>query len=262
MNLIMLPVSLRVYLTFVTVLLGLVMGSALNCLSWRIAHNEKWSGGRSRCPKCGHVLGVLDLVPLFSWLLLKGKCRYCGEKISARYPITEAVLALCYALLLWRFGLTVRMLSYVILCSCLFCLSLVDLETQIIPDRFLVIPAAVQIVLLLLEGGLSGLLRGLWPALALGGGVLALSLFMDHVLKKESMGGGDIKLLFVLGLYFDFPCCLVLLIFACAIGLVFALALNGKEAKAFPFGPALSLGAFFTLLLGQPIVNCYLGLFH
>ena len=74
-----------VYLLTLAVLLGLVMGSALNCLAWRMAQGEKWSGGRSRCPQCGHELNALDLVPLFSYLFLRGRCRYCGEKISPRY---------------------------------------------------------------------------------------------------------------------------------------------------------------------------------
>ena len=83
----------KIYLIAVCALFGLVMGSALNCLAYRIAHKEKWSGGRSRCPDCGHTLKAADLIPLFSYLFLKGRCRYCGKKISPRYPIAEALLA-------------------------------------------------------------------------------------------------------------------------------------------------------------------------
>lgn len=258
-----LPTYIVVYLAALFAILGLVMGSALNCLSYRLAHGQKWSGkSRSVCAACGHELAPKDLVPLFSWLALKGKCRYCGEKISPRYPLTEALLAVVYISLLWRFDLTVHTLSAAVLCSCLFCLSLVDLDTQIIPDRFLVIPAAVRIIELLAEGGFSALIGGIWPGLVIGGGVLVLSLVMDKVLKKDTMGGGDIKLLAVLGMFLSFPECLLMVMFACVIGIAMAAILMKVDAEtAFPFGPALSIAAWLTMLAGQPIIDWYLGLF-
>lgn len=246
------------YLITLTAVLGLVMGSSLNCLAWRIVHNEKWSGGRSHCAVCGHELKSTDLIPLFSYLALRGRCRYCGEKISPRYPAAEAALAVIFVSLLLRYDLSVEAGLSMLLCACLFCLSLVDLDIQIIPDRFLVIAGAARLVYLAVFGGLGG---GLLRGLALGGSVLLLSLVMDKVLHKESMGGGDIKLLFVLGLYFDLPCCFFLLIAACILGIVLALVLGAKEGMAFPFGPALSLAAWVTLLFGTSVTSWYLSLF-
>lgn len=257
-----LPIYAKIYLFALTALLGLVMGSALNCLSFRIAHGRKWSGGRSVCVHCGHTLRVADLIPLFSWLLLKGKCRYCGKPISRRYPITESILALVYMSLLWRFDFTFHTVCAAVLCSCLFCLSLVDLETQIIPHRFLLIPAIVRAAELLLEGGFPGLLGGILPGVAIGGGVLVLSLVMDKILKKDTMGGGDIKLLAVLGMFFSFPECLLLVLIACVIGIVMASVLMKVNSETpFPFGPALSIAAWITLLIGSPLVSWYMGLF-
>ena len=258
-----LPISIKIYLSVLTALLGLVMGSALNCLSLRLAAGKKWSGKeRSVCAVCGHTLGTLDLIPLVSWLCLRGKCRYCGEKISPRYPLTEALLAFVYVSLLWRFDLSIHTVCVAVLCSCLFCLSLVDLETQIIPDRFLVIPAVVRIIELLFEGGISALLGGIWPGLVIGGGVLVLSLIMDKVLGKDTMGGGDIKLLAVLGMFLSFPECLLMVVFACVIGIVMASVLMKLDSEtAFPFGPALSIAAWLTLLFGNGIIGWYLGLF-
>ena len=254
-----LPVSVQVYICFLALVLGTVMGSALNCLAYRMVHDQKWSGGRSVCVHCGHTLGVLDLIPVLSFLLLKGKCRYCGEKLNKRYVLTEAFLGLCYVSLVLRFGLSFELVSALVLCSCLFSLSLVDLDIQIIPDRFLLIPAAVRLVQLGMEGRL---LSGLIPALIFGGGLLVMSLIMDKVLKKESMGGGDIKLMAVLGLFFNVPQCLLLLILACVSGIAIAMVLMKiKDDTPFPFGPALSLAACVTLLVGEPIVNWYLGLF-
>ena len=258
-----LPTPWVVYLYMLTALLGLILGSALNCLALRLASGSKWSGNaRSACPSCGHVLGGRDLVPLFSWLFLKGRCRYCHKPISPRYPISEAALALCFVSLLGVYDLTVHTLSLMALCSCLFCLSLVDLDTQIIPNRFLVIPGAVRLGELLLTEGVRGLAAPLLTGLCLGGSVLILSLIMDKLLKKDTMGGGDIKLLGLLGLYFSVPECLLLLILACVIGIFMAAVLmKVRKDAAFPFGPALSLAAWITLLVGKPLVSWYLGLF-
>ena len=252
----------RIYLLCICAIFGLVMGSALNCLAFRLARGEKWSGGRSACPTCGHTLHAPDLVPLFSWLFLRGRCRYCGAPISARYPISELILGASFVLTALRFGISVQTLAALILCACLFCLSLVDLEVQLIPDRFLIIPAAVRLLQLFLQGSWRGLLHGLWPALALGGGMLVLALLMDRLLHKESLGGGDIKLFAMLGLWFSFPCCLLLLLFACVFGLVFAaVTAKMKRGVPFAFGPAISAAAFVVLLAGEPIVAWYLGLF-
>lgn len=256
----------KIYLIAVCALLGLVMGSALNCLAYRIAHKEKWSGGRSRCPDCGHTLKAADLIPLFSYLFLKGRCRYCGKKISPRYPIAEAMLAVIYVSLLLRYDLSLETVQLVILCSCLFCLSLVDLDIQIIPDRFILIPIVCRLLYHLVMNGftmaaLSAIWYSLWHGLLTGGAVLALSLIMDKVLGKDSMGGGDIKLLFVLGLYFDLPCIFLLVLAACIIGIVLAMSLGAKKGIAFPFGPALALAGWLTLLVGKPITGWYMSLF-
>ena len=258
-----LPTLTAVYLYFVTAGFGLIMGSALNCLSARIVSGQKWSGkARSACPVCGHTLAAKDLVPLFSWLFLKGKCRYCGTRISVRYPLTELLLGLCYMSILWVSGLTVHTLSLLVLCSCLFCLSLVDLDIQIIPHRFLMIPAVVRIAELLYEGGLVALAAPIFTGLGLGGSVLILSLIMDKVLKKDTMGGGDIKLLALLGLYFTVPECFLMLILSCILGIAIAAFLMKKESDAaFPFGPALSLGAWITFLIGKPLISWYMSLF-
>ena len=249
-----------VYLLVLCVILGLCMGSALNCLAWRIANKKSWTKGKSICPACRHELHTRDLIPLLSYIFSKGKCRYCGEKISPRYPLTELGLAVIFVAVFLRYGFTLYTLDIMVLASCLFTLSLIDLDTMTIPDRFLIIPAACQLVYAYYYGGFASVWYALWHGLTLGGAVLLISLFMDKVLKKESMGGGDIKLLFVLGLFLDLPECLLLLVFSCVLGLVIALLLRRSE-KAFPFGPALSAGMLLTLMVGAPIVNWYLGLF-
>ena len=134
MRVIDLPPGLLAWCVSVCVMLGAVMGSFLHCAAWRIVHGESFVRGRSHCPACGHVLGAAELIPVFSWLLQKGRCRWCGAKLSARYPLTELGFGLITALCLLRFDLTVLCLrNYVFLC-CLFLLTLTDLEDMLIPD--------------------------------------------------------------------------------------------------------------------------------
>lgn len=258
-----LPTHIVVYLYVLGAVLGAVLGSGLNCLSYRLAREQKWTGKeRSVCVHCGHVLATKDLIPVLSFLTLKGKCRYCGEKLSKRYFVTELLLALVFISLLWRYELTAAILTPAVLCCCLFCLSLVDLDTQIIPHRFLLIPAVCRAAELVLTGGFKGLISGIIPGLVIGGAVLTLSLIMDKILKKDTMGGGDIKLLALLGMFFTIPECLLLVLIACVVGIVMASILMKVDAEtAFPFGPAIAIAAWITMLLGTPLVNWYLSLF-
>ncbi len=243
-----------------TALLGLVMGSALNCLALRMAAGEKWAGKqRSACPHCRHVLSPGELIPVVSYLLQGGRCRHCKAPVSKRYPLTEGGLALIFLSLLLKYGLTLHTLSAAVFCACLFTLSLIDLDTQIIPDRFLVIPLMVRCAQLWYEGQSFA---ALLPGLTISGSVLALSLIMDKILKKDTMGGGDIKLLFVIGCYLSFPECLLMVMLACVTGILIASILMKLDSETpFPFGPALSLATWLTMLTGEPLIEWYLGLF-
>lgn len=253
-----LPFSLKLYLSLLALGLGAFFGSSLNCLAYRMVCNLQWSKGRSRCPHCSHTLGAADLIPVISYCLRRGKCRYCGQKIALRYLVTELALGVCFVSLLWRFGLTLQTLSAAVLCGCLLCLSLVDLDTQIIPNRFLLIPGLLRMGQLALE---HKLLSGLLIGLIFGGGLLLLTLVMDKLLGAESLGGGDIKLVALLGLYFSIPECFFLLILACCLGLFAAFAQKIKAGVAFPFGPYISVAAWLTLLIGSPVTTWYRNLF-
>ena len=253
-----------VYFCVVAAALGAVLGSFLNCAAWRIAHGESFLKGRSRCPACGHTLGALDLVPVLSWLFLRGKCRYCGEKVSPRYVLTELFFALVSVLCLLRFDLTVLCLrNYVFLC-CLFCLSLVDLESYTIPDGCHLISAGAWLLALpFLRLGWKEIGLHVLAGLVFGGGLLLLSLVMDRILKKESLGGGDVKLFAVVGLYLGFVSSLFSLLLAAVLGLLFVLLRRGKEENGgqIPFGPSIALASGLMLLYGGPVVDWYLGLF-
>lgn len=255
---------LMVYAAVIAAFLGLVMGSFLNCAAWRMTHGEKISHGRSHCPNCGHTLGVLDLVPVFSWIGLKGKCRYCKDKISGFYPLSEIICAVCFVAVTMRFAVSLQTIEFLILVSVLICATFADLYEYIIPDRLIVIGILNRIVFIFLEGGdlLSSFKSALIGAFSISLPVLIIVLIAEKLLKKEAMGGGDIKLFFMLGMYFNWKINLVGLILACFMGILFGvISAKKREDAQIPFGPSIAGGWFLAMLCGDIIVNWYLGLF-
>lgn len=252
------PLGAIVYFVCFAALLGLVMGSFCNAWAYRIVHHESISRGRSHCPNCGHVLSPLDLFPLLSWLALKGRCRYCHAPISVRYPITEAVSMVIYVTIFLRYGFTLDTIRFIILSSLLFTASLVDLDIMEIPDRMLVLASLAA--LLRLVGGLQVL-----PGMLIGFAAVSVPLFIfvliaEHVLKKPAMGGGDIKLIAVLGLHFGALKTLLILIIACFTGLIGAAIAKKGKGTEFPFGPAIAIAAWIVMLIGDSAAAWYLGL--
>lgn len=252
---------IEVFSFVLAALLGAVLGSFLNCAAWRTARGEAWWTGRSRCPVCGHVLGASELLPVLSFLVQRGRCRHCGAKLSLRYPMTELGFALLTVLSYQRFGLSLYGLGCYVFFCCLLCLSLVDWEVYLIPDGCL-IAAALAWPLTLPALGWDGLriLERILSALVFGGGMLLVARWMDRLLDKESLGGGDIKLFALLGLYLGFARSLLALLLSSLLGLLLALVRRGGE-KRIPFAPAISLAAALTLLWGDAVIDWYLGIF-
>lgn len=254
---------LTVSLLILAAVLGAVMGSFLNCAAWRTVHGESILRGRSHCAQCGHSLAARDLAPIVSWLVLRGRCRYCGQPISVRYPLAEAVSAVCYCTLLARFDVSWQCARYVLLLSLLFWGALVDMEDGWIPDRVSIIAAAGYVPLALLEEGSSLLLSGVIGAAALFIPLLIVVLAMEKIMKTEAMGGGDLKLFAVLGLYFGWQQGIFLVLVSCVMGLaVMAVAGRLKKRTQTPFAPALYLAAWITALAGGPFIRWYTGLFY
>ncbi len=241
--------------------LGAVLGSFLNCAAWRIVRGESFVTGRSRCPSCGHVLTARELVPVLSWAFQRGRCRACGEKISVRYPLTELALALAAVLCLLRFDLTALCLRNFAFLCCLFLLTLTDLEDMLIPDGCHIAAVLAWFAALPFDfPGWRSVGISLLTALAFGGVLLAISLALDRILGRDTLGGGDIKLFAVVGLYLGPIGALFAVMLACMIGLAFHGFSRRGGGKAFPFGPSIALAAAFMLLYGQPLVDWYRGL--
>lgn len=259
--------GLTAYILILAAILGAVLGSFAACMAARISAEESFLTGRSRCAACGHTLSALDLVPVVSWLFLKGKCRYCGDSIPASCPVTELLCAAAFVALVWRYDVTLLTLEYAVFTVLLLAIALVDWETGLIPDQLLLAAVLNFVLFAGLEGRFeTTLVGGFWGGLALSAPLLALVLLMDRVLKRESMGGGDIKLFFVVGLYFSWREALFLLILSCVLGIVFALVSqkttnDPENPKAFPFGPAIAAAAYLGLFAAQPVTTWYLGLF-
>lgn len=242
--------------------LGAVLGSFLNCAAWRLVHGESVLRGRSHCARCGHVLGPAELVPIVSYLALGGKCRHCGEKISPRYVLVEALSALMFLTVLLRFDVSWQCLRFLLLLSLLLFGALVDYEDGWVPDRAIVLAAVGYVPLALLEGGWRLLANGLLSGAGLLLVLLAVVLAMDKIMKTEVMGGGDLKLFAVLGLYFGWQQGIFLVLVSCVLGLgMMALGGRLKKRESLRFAPVLCLSAWITALAGGPVLEWYLGLF-
>jgi leader peptidase (prepilin peptidase) / N-methyltransferase len=242
--------------------LGLLIGSFLNVVIHRLPRKESllWPG--SHCPTCGEAIGSLDNIPLLSYLFLKGCCRSCGIHITGRYPIVEAVNGLAYGLIVWYFGLEWQSVMYAILFSALLVVSYIDLDHQIIPDVItlpgmgLGVLAAVTVLPIGLLDSMLGLL--------LGGGVLfALAWISPYLFGKEGMGGGDIKLLAMIGAFLGWKPVLLTMLIAAIIGSIVGVTLIAckvlRRDQYLPFGPFLALGAIVSMFFHQDLFNWYIG---
>lgn len=257
------PPALRAYMLMLAALMGAVCASFAGCAVSRRLRGEGFIRGRSRCDACGARLGPMELIPVVSYLVQRGRCRRCGGGIPMSCPVSEGLTALAFAAILHRFGLCWWALGCMAFTLLLLAVALWDMETGEIPDKLLLAIAGNFLVFGLLRGGPEGLLVGFLGGLACSVPLLLMVLLMDKALGRESMGGGDIKLFFAAGLYISWREALFLLLTACALGIAFALARrkNAGEGGEFPFGPAIAAAAVIAVLWGEGAVAWYLSLF-
>ena len=239
---------------------GLLIGSFLTVVAYRLPRGESVVGGRSHCPGCGAQIAAYDNVPVFSWLLLRGKARCCGMLISPRYPLTELAAGALYAataLVLWDDAAEVALgLAFV---TMLLAITLTDLERRIIPNKVLLAGALVAVGLVAATDP-GSLPERVLAAAAAGGLLLAAALAYPR-----GMGLGDVKLAATMGLFLGRevgPAILVALLAGSLVGLAM-IARHGAAARkqAIPFGPFLALGGVVGLLAGEELIDWYLGTF-
>jgi len=259
-------------------ILGAIVGSFLNVCIFRIPREKSIVRPGSSCPGCSSPIRFYDNIPLMSYLVLRGKCRKCGEPISIRYPAVELLTALFFAGIAWRFGLSVDAAAALVFACILVVISFIDLEFQIIPDIFSLGGLVLGLLLSFLRttpffgqellvpfGSLPAILQSLLGVL-LGGGILyAIARLYEVVRKAEGMGGGDIKLLAMIGAFCGITGVVFSLVAGSIVGALVGLPLmliKGQGTKyAVPFGPFLSLGALLYVYAGNTLINAINALF-
>lgn len=240
---------------FLFFIFGLLIGSFLNVCIYRFPRGESVVGPPSHCPQCDQRLRAMDLVPIFSYLWQKGKCRYCGVKISPRYLLVEGLTGILFVLTFLIIGFNIVLLKYLVLFSVLIVISFIDLDYMIIPDRLVLFIFLWGFVWQIFAPQIS------WGE-ALGGALLGGGfLLLVTVLSGGGMGGGDVKLLLAAGFYLG-PVLTGLALFISVlvgglVGLGLILLKIKKRKDPIPFGPFLCLGILAATLWGAELIRWY-----
>lgn len=246
-------------------LFGLSIGSFLNVIIYRLPRNLPIILNRSVCPNCGQSLKWYHNIPLISYLFLKGRCGFCKTRISWRYPTVEFLNALFYLYFFWQFGLGHQFFVFSLLSSALLAIFFIDIDYQIIPD-FITIPGTVcGLAISWLPGGI-GIVNALLGLLVGGGSLYLMAVIGDRIFRKESMGGGDIKMTAMLGAFLGWQQILLVFICSSVIGLVVSLTIMAfsrrlRETRTIPFGPYLAVAAGVAMVYGRQIIDFYINNF-
>jgi leader peptidase (prepilin peptidase)/N-methyltransferase len=237
------------------------VGSFLNVCILRLPKEESiiWPG--SHCPHCKKLIRFYDNIPLISYILLRGKCRYCHRSISFQYPLIEGITALSSLFLIMKFGPSLSYLIYFAFVATLIVITLIDLYHQIIPDVISLPGIGVGLLVSLINpyitffNSLIGILLG-------GGSLFLVATLYQFFFKREGMGGGDVKLLAMIGAFLGWKAVILTILLSSFIGSItgiIIMVLKGKDFKyAIPFGPFLSLSAVISLFCGPSLIDWYL----
>jgi len=246
-----------------SIVFGAIIGSFLNVCICRLPNDESIVSPGSHCPQCKNPIRGYDNIPLVSYIFLGGKCRYCRRPISMQYPLVEGVTALASFFLFVKFGPSLQYLFlFAFLCS-LIVITVIDLYHQIIPDVISLPGIAVGLLGALVLPQRSFLQAFLGMLLG-GGSLFVVATIYQWVLKREGMGGGDVKLLAMIGAFLGWKAVILTIVLSSFIGSVAGILLmvaKGKDFKyAIPFGPFLSLAAAIALFYGEPMIRWYVTL--
>jgi leader peptidase (prepilin peptidase) / N-methyltransferase len=244
--------------------IGLSVGSFLNVCIHRLPRKLSVVRPASRCPGCGYELRWFDNIPVVSWLVLRGRCRKCGSPIHIRYPIVEILTMIVFVLHWWVFGWTLLMAIRVGFACALIALFAIDLEHHLLPDRITLPGIAAGLILSLIVP--PGIVDAILGAL-IGGGVLwAIGEAYYRYSGQEGMGGGDVKMLAMIGAFLGWKLVLVTLVLSSVmgslIGVVVLTVRRGGLKYALPYGTFLAIGALTASLVGDQLVAWYLGLYQ
>lgn len=251
----MLIIELLGYL--IVFVVGMIFGSFFNVIIYRLPKHLSIVLGRSKCPSCQNKIKSYDLIPVMSYLFLKGKCRHCGTKISIRYPIIELLTGVLWGFTFYQFGFQIISIFYCIFASLLLILMFIDIDCMILPDSLILLIMINAIIIAFLQPEISLFNRSL-GFLSVSGMMLVVSL-----IKNGGFGGGDIKLMMACGFLLGLKLVIMAFVFAIIIGgmqAIYLLFIKKQKDIYMPFGPALCISCYFSVFYGEVILQWYLGL--
>ncbi len=259
--------SLEVLNGIMIFIIGTIFGSFYNVVGYRLPNNMSIVYPSSHCPNCNHKLRFYELIPILSYLFLKGKCKVCKKRISIFYPFFELLTGIVFLLSYLSYGLSLKFIISITFISILIIISISDIKYYIIPDEVLIVGLVLLIIELLINNYVNNI--GLYKAIVLpllnGAASFAVlylfKCFGDLLFKKESLGGGDIKLLFIIGLTLGFDMSLVVIFLAAFIALPLSVInLIKDDNNVLPFGPYLAISSAI-IMLSKVDINMILNFF-
>jgi leader peptidase (prepilin peptidase) / N-methyltransferase len=243
---------------------GAIIGSFLNVCIYRIPRSKSIVKPNSFCPNCEKPIEFYDNIPIVSYIILGGKCRNCGAKISMRYPFVELMTAVIFLMISSRWGISYESFIQMFFVSLLIIISFIDYDFQIIPDILSIGGLVVGVLISFVRTGFQ-FKDALYGVLLGGGALLAIAYGYQLIMKREGMGGGDIKLLAMIGSFTGFKGVIFALVGGSIIGTLVGIPLmlikKENTKYAIPFGPFLSLAAFLYLFTGNNIIEQFTEMF-
>lgn len=255
---------MEIFTSFFIFILGTFFGSFLNVCIYRLPRDKSIVSPRSFCPKCKTPIPFSSNIPILSYLLLKGKCRSCGQKIHLRYLTVEFLTGLLYLACYYKFGLSPDLLIYFFFCSVLIIITFIDFEHQLILNKITYPVIILGFLISLIPNGIP-FYDSLFGFLIGGGFIYSMVIVSPLIFGQEGMGGGDVKLAALIGIFLGWQNVLLTLILASLsgglMGVILILLKLKKKRDYIPFGPYLCLGALIALFFGEEIIGWYLGQF-
>lgn len=239
---------MEIYYATVFFIFGTLFGSFYNVVGYRLPRGESIAYPPSHCPKCGHRLSPLELIPIFSFLFQKGKCKNCGDKISWFYSIFEFTTGVLFCVSYLVFGFSIELAIALSFISMLLIVIISDYQTMTIPDELLAFCGLLLIIELSIKNGLN-VGENILDGIIMFSIMYLIKILGDKIFKKESMGGGDIKLMFIYGLVLGWPLSCISICLASFIGLPISLIMIKKtHDHEIPFGPFLAIAAIMLVI--------------
>ena len=246
--------SLEIFYGIMIFIFGLVLGSFYNVVGYRLPNNMSIAFPASHCTNCNHKLKFYELIPVISYIFLRGKCIKCKERISIFYPFFELLTGILFLISYLVFGINIKLVISLIFVSILIIITISDIKYYIIPDEVIIVGAILLIITFIInsivnnisifDGVIIKIINGLLSFF----GLYLFKLFGDYMFKKESLGGGDIKLMFIIGLVLGFDMSIVTLFLSAFIALPLSvIGLIKNDNNELPFGPYLSIAALIIL---------------